>query len=100
MWASRSPSVDKDEHEPSAKQGRTAEGGGLSVRKHRHAQLAQVCRLGDRIDGDDLASPDGETQEEQEPPTRGNNDSHRSVYEHRRREREATQERPRSPVYA
>jgi hypothetical protein len=38
---------------------------GSSVVQDRKAHLVQVCRIGDRIEGDDLAVPDCETQEEQ-----------------------------------
>ncbi|GLV54082.1 hypothetical protein KDH_09310 [Dictyobacter sp. S3.2.2.5] len=60
-------------------------------------QLAQMFWIGNRIDGRDFAVSDGETQEEQEPSTRSNNDSHRPVYEHWLCERDAFQDLSRSP---
>jgi len=72
-------------------------GFGSSVVQDRKAQLVQVCRIGDHIDGDDLASPDCETQEEQEPFTRGHNDSHRSFHKHRLCEPGVSQEMPGCP---
>src|SRR5260221_6960400 len=56
---------------------------GSSVVEDRKAQLVEVCRISDRIDCDDLAVPHRETQEEHQPPTRGHNESHCSVHEHR-----------------
>jgi hypothetical protein len=66
--------------------------------KHPQAQLVQVGRIGDHIDGNDLAISDRETQEGQKPSTRGQridyHDSHRSVHEHQLRELSAFQQTP------
>ena len=43
----------------------------------------EVRGVGDRVDSDDLAVPDRETEDEEQPSTPGHDDSHGSVHESR-----------------
>src|SRR5260370_6756465 len=56
---------------------------GSSVVEDRKAQLVEVRGVGDRVDSDDLAVPDRETEYEEQPSTPGHDDSHGSVHESR-----------------
>jgi len=46
-------------------------------------ELAQARGIGDRLDLSDLAVPDGETQDEEQVPTRRHDERHGSVHESR-----------------
>ena len=48
-------------------------------------ELAQARGIGDRLDLGDLAVPDGETQDEEQVPTRRHDERHGSVHESRSR---------------
>jgi hypothetical protein len=54
-----------------------------SVVEDRKAQLAQARGIGDRVDLDDLAVPDRETQDEEQPTMPDPDDSYGSVHERR-----------------
>ena len=54
-----------------------------SVVQNRQVELAQARRVGDRVDLDDLAVPDRETEDEEQPSTPGHDDSHGSIHESR-----------------
>src|SRR5579884_1486212 len=54
-----------------------------SAGKHCKAHLVQVDRIGNPIDGDDLAISYRETHKERQMPMWGHNKSHCPVHEHR-----------------
>ena len=65
--------------------GLTAEqtGGGSSVVEDCKVQLAQACRIGDRLNLDDLVVPDREIEDEEQMSTRRHNSCHGSIHESR-----------------
>jgi hypothetical protein len=56
-------------------------------------QLVEALGIGDRVDLDDLTAPDLEVQYHKEPSTRGHDDPHGAVHEHRSRGPGASYER-------
>src|SRR5829696_1684845 len=54
-----------------------------STREHCQVELANTFRIGDGVDGDDLAIPDGEVEDHQEPPPWRYDDAHGAVDENR-----------------
>jgi hypothetical protein len=51
-------------------------GASSSIVENRKVQLAQACRIGNRGDRGDLASPDQEIEDAEQPPVWGHDDPH------------------------
>ena len=58
-------------------------GGGSSVVEDCKVHLAQSCRIGDRLNLDDLVVPDREIEDEEQMSTRRHNSCHGSIHESR-----------------
>src|SRR5437588_10388318 len=54
-----------------------------SVVEDCKVQLAQACRIGDRLNLDDLVIPDREIEDEEQMSTRRHNSCHGSIHESR-----------------
>ena len=82
--ARRAPSVESREHGLDRRTGmRRLTGGGSSVVEDCKVQLAQACRIGDRLNLDDLAACDREIEDEEQMSTRRHNSCHGSIHESR-----------------